>query len=168
MNEVIGVLKGAFLVNDETLNNFLSSKNVMKRGIFFLFACFLVASFPTFVGQLVDNVQVFTEERAADFEEEFISGFERVMSFMPQDEEFQEIFLEQFQTKFPLGVKYGRSNRYPAPPTPKTHWWFFPIDKQLAHRCFETSGILVGVWHLGFVICQTGREVVEILTTSLD
>ena len=106
MNEMIATFKGVILLDEKTFQSFLASENVMKRGIFILLACFLVVAFPAAFGQLVDNVQPFTAERAEAFQEEFLQGFERAAPFLPADEEFQ-VFMEQFKENFAFGASIG-------------------------------------------------------------
>jgi hypothetical protein len=100
MNEMINILKGIVMLDDKTFQSFLASENLMKRGIFILLACFLVAAFPSAVSQLVDNVTPFTPERAEAFQEEFLQGFEQALPFLPQDEGTQ-FFMEQFRENLP-------------------------------------------------------------------
>jgi hypothetical protein len=103
MNEMINTLKGVVLLDEKTFQTFLASENTMKRGIFILLACFLVAALPAAIGQLIDNVQPFTPERAEVFQEEFLQGFEQIIPFLPLDENFQD-FMEQFKENLAFGT----------------------------------------------------------------
>lgn len=124
MNEMIATFKGVILLDEKTFQSFLASENVMKRGIFILLACFLIVAFPAAVGQLVDNVQPFTAERAEAFQEEFLQGFERAAPFLPADEEFQ-VFMEQFKENFALGASIGVAIDALPRPIPRAVGGFF-------------------------------------------
>lgn len=103
MNDLTGTIKGIILLKDETFEGFLAAENSMKLGIYFLLACFLIVAFPAFVSTTIDNVQPFTEERSAVFQEEFLQRFEMFTQFMPADEDFQ-VFMEQFRNNFAMGT----------------------------------------------------------------
>ena len=124
MNEMIDTLKGVVLLDEKTYQSFLASENAMKRGIFILLACFLVAAFPAAVGQLVDNVQPFTAERAEAFQEQFLQGFEQAAPFLPPDEDFQ-IFMEQFKENFAFGASIGVAIDALPRPLPRAAGGFF-------------------------------------------
>ena len=103
MNDMINTLKGVVLLDEKTFQTFMASETRMKRGIFILLACFLVATLPTAIGQLIDKVQPFTPERAEVFQEQFLQGFEQVMPFLPVDDNFKT-FMDQFKENFAFGT----------------------------------------------------------------
>ena len=124
MNEMINTVKGVILLDEKTFQSFLASDNVMKRGIFVLVACFLIVAFPTAVGQLVDNVQPFTLEKAQAFQDQVFQGFEQAQQFMPADEDFQ-IFMEQFKENFAFGTRIGVAIDALPRPLPRAVGGFF-------------------------------------------
>ena len=158
MNDLTGTIKGIILLKDETFEDFLAAENSMKLGIYFLVACFLIAAFPAFVSSTIDNVQPFTEERAALFQEEFLQGFEMVTQFMPADEDFQ-IFMEQFKENFAMGTGIAVAIDALPQPLPRAVGGFFQpfggwISSPFTHLA---SWMSYAIWVLLFAKMSGGR-----------
>ena len=107
MNDLTGTIKGIILLEDKTYERILAVENSMKMGIYFLIACFLIVAIPAFVSNTIDNVQPFSVERAAVFQEDFLRGFEIVQQFMPTENEEFQLFMEQFEENFVFGASIG-------------------------------------------------------------
>ena len=151
MNDIINVLKGVVLLEDKTYQSFLTAENVMKRGIYILFVCFLIIALPAAVGQMFDNIQPFTEERAADFQEQFFAGYDQMTQFMPQDEEFQ-IFIEQFRENFEYGLQFGVAIDALPRPLPRAAGVFLQTFGGWISSPFTHLGAWIGyaIWVLLF------------------
>ncbi len=159
MNAMISDIKGVLTLNKKTFERFLAAENPLKLGIFYLFLCFLVVALPTFVSQLIENLQPFTPVEAAAFEEQFFSGFDQAMQFMPQDEEFQTIFMQQFRENFGFGLDIAVAIEALPQPLPKPVGGFLQafgnwLSSPLAHL-----GAWMGyaIWVLLFAKMAGGR-----------
>jgi len=151
MNDMINTLKGVVLLDEKTYQSFLSSENVMKRGIYILLACFLLIAFPAAVGQLVNNVTPFTVEKAETFQEQFFQGFDQALPFMPQDADFQ-FFMKQFRENFAYGVKFGVAIDALPRPLPRAIGSFFQAFGGWLSSPFAHLGSWLGyaIWVLLF------------------
>ncbi len=151
MNEMINTLKGVVLLDDKTYQSFLASDNVMKRGIFILLACFLIVALPSSLITLADNVTPFTQERAQEFTEQFLQGFEIAEQFMPQNEG-SAIFLEQFKENFAYGVRFGVEIDALPRPLPRAVGGFFQAFGGWISAPFAHLGAWLGyaIWVLLF------------------
>ena len=158
MNELTATIKGIILLEEETYRRLLAAENSMKVGIYFLLACFLIAAFPAFVSNTIDNVQPFTEERAAVFEEEFLRGFEMITRFMPVDEDSQ-LFMDQFKENFAFGTSIGVAIDALPRPLPYAIGGFFNalggwLSVPFAHLAAWMS---YAIWVLLFAKISGGR-----------
>jgi hypothetical protein len=158
MNNLVGTVKGIVLLDEKTYQSILSAENSMKLGIYFLVACFIIAAFPTFVGDLVDSVQPFTEERAAEWQDEFLQGFEMVSQFIPVDENFQ-IFMEQFKENFAYGTRIAVAIDALPRPLPYAVGGFFGAFGRWLSVPFAHLASWMGyaIWVLLFAKISGGR-----------
>ena len=111
METTISLIRGIVTLDEQTYRAFLISENVMKRGFLIFLACFFIATFPVFGQNLINNIQGFTPEAAADFQEQFLTIFEQ---FQPPDVEDE--FLDIFKQNFKVGSNMGAE--IDAIPTP--------------------------------------------------
>lgn len=104
METTISLIRGIVTLDEQTYRAFLTSENVMKRGFLIFLACFFIATFPVFGQNLTNNIQGFTPEAAADFQEQFLTIFEQ---FQPPDveDEFLDIFKQNFIVGSNMGVE---------------------------------------------------------------
>lgn len=129
MSTLVSTLRGILLLDQATYERFRDSKDAMKKGVLILLVAFLLAGSLQFLVDLANNIRPFGAEEAAEFKEEFLQGFEQWQQFMPQDEEFRQVFMDQFLQNFEVGLSMGVA--IDALPT--------PLPKGIA-RFFETLG----------------------------
>ncbi len=158
MKELTRTIKGVFLLEEATFQRLFSAENSMKTGIYLLLACFLIAAIPTFIGNLVDSVQPFTEERADEFMNDLLAGFETAQQFMPDDADF-EIFMDQFRENSEFGARIGVAIDALPAPLPYAVGGFLRafggwLSMPLAHLA---SWFSYAVWVLLFAKISGGR-----------
>ena len=159
MNDLTGTIKGIVLLDEKTFERLLTSENSMKLGIYFLMACFLIAAIPAFVSDTVDKVQPFTAEKAAEFQEEFLQGFELMSQFMPAAGDDFQVFMEQFKENFAFGASIGVAIDALPRPLPYAVGGFFQalggwLSSPFAHLA---SWMSYAIWVLLFAKISGGR-----------
>ena len=159
MKDLTGTIKGIILLEEDTYERLLAADNSMKLGIYFLIACFLIAAFPAFVSDTIDNVQLFTVERADVFQEEFLQGFELVTRFMPTDSEEFQIFMEQFKENFAFGTSIAVAIEALPRPLPYAVGGFFRALGGWVSSPFNhlASWMSYAIWVLLFAKISGGR-----------
>ena len=111
METTIDLIRGVVTLDEQTFRDFLTSKNVMKRGFLIFMACFFIAAFPVFGQNLIANVRGFSEQDAAAFQDQFATIFKQFQPPGAEDE-----FTEDFMSDFLIGVNMGAE--IDALPTP--------------------------------------------------
>jgi hypothetical protein len=159
MNDLTGTIKGIILLDEKTYERLLAAENSMRLGIYFLMACFLIAAIPTFISATIDNVQPFTEERAAVFQEEFLQRFEMFTQFMPAESEEFQLFTEQFRENFAFGTSMAVAIETLPRPLPYAVGGFFRslggwLSSPFTHLA---SWMSYAIWVLLFAKISGGR-----------
>lgn len=107
MNELVAMLRGTVTFDPQTFAGLRDRRDAMKRGVLLLLAIFFIAGSPQFVVDLAKNLRPSTETEAAEFQQQFMQGLETWRQFMPQQDEFSQIFMEQFMQNFEAGMNMG-------------------------------------------------------------
>ena len=112
MENTIAVLRGVISLDEQTYRDFLTSKDVMKRGFLILLACFLIAGLPVFGQRFISAYRGFEPEVVQGVQEQMTTLF----SFMQMPEGFDEEFMRQFQQNFQIGMDIGQQlDELPTP-----------------------------------------------------
>jgi hypothetical protein len=143
MNEYLQLFRGAMTLDIATFEKLRAMPNAMKRGIFVLLISFLIAGVASFVINLVGQVQPFTQERADQFTDSFLETFRMWEQFVPQDDQFQREFFDQFEENFRLGTQIGVEIDALPRPMPRAVGGFLSALGQWLSNPFSHLGLFL-------------------------
>lgn len=159
MKNLAETMKGIILLENETYERLLAAENSMKIGIYFLLGCFLIVAIPGLITATIDNVQPFTAQRAAAFQDDFLQGMEMATQFMPAEGEEFQIFMEQFKENFAFGTSIAVGIDALPRPLPYAVGGFFQalgswISSPFVHL---SAWMSYAIWVLLFAKISGGR-----------
>lgn len=133
MSDILNFARSVFLLQEETFVNLRDSRNVMRTGILILLLCFLIAGALQFVVDLTNNLRPFSADEAADIQAQIMEAMQPWLQFMPEGDEFSQVFMDQFLQNMQAG--FGIGAEIDALPT--------PLGRGLA-TIFPDSGVAIG------------------------
>jgi hypothetical protein len=107
MSDILSFVRGVFLLDVETYARLRDSRNVMRTGILILLVAFLIAGAVQFVIDLNNNLRPFSADEAADIQAQIMQSMQPWLQFMPEGDEFSQVFMDQFLQNMQAGFGIG-------------------------------------------------------------
>lgn len=163
MNQLLSMVRGVILLDTGTYERLRDRKDAMKRGVLILLVCFLIAGSSAFVISLVDNIKPFTLEQADQVKQQVQDNFEQMRQFMPQGDEFTQMFMDEFMDNFESGLGIGAAIDSIKTPLPRGIAGFFTALGGWVTQAFAHLGawLAYGIWVLLFAKLLGGNGGVD-------
>lgn len=107
MNGWLQTLKNVALLDTPTFEALLERKNLMKRGVLTLLACFLIAGSIAAVVNYTISVRRVTGEQADQIQQQIEQGMQMFEQSMSTQEPAAAEFMQQFMDNFTVGMRMG-------------------------------------------------------------
>ena len=163
MNQLLTMMRGVVLLDTGTYEHLRDRKDAMKRGVFVLLVSFLIAGSSVFLVSLVNNVRPFTIEQADQVKQQIEEGLQQAQQFMPQGDQFSQMFADQFLENFEAGLQIGAAVDSIKTPLPRGIAGFFESAGAWVTRSFAhlAAWLAYGIWVLLFAKLMGGNGGVD-------